>query len=165
MLEIKQDKAQDFPNFTNAMDYYSVYEKKYKGDKVYDCALAVYMQDIERQIISVMIKTSKENNVFPSSIIHDALLFDINDNKIIVDKKEEIMCILKQSVKDQLGWKVDFESKVIEPTSSDLDIYEKTKVFIKNENNEFDISTEVVSEEATTRPDVFDSKAYQLSRL
>ena len=49
---IATEKATMFIGFDDILTYYSVHEKKNKGDKVYDCALSVYMQDVERQIVS-----------------------------------------------------------------------------------------------------------------
>ena len=53
--------------------------------------MTVRLQIPESDIIKVMNNSAKHKGFAPSSIIHDELLFDLNDNKNSVSKKEDLM--------------------------------------------------------------------------
>ena len=53
-----------------------------------------------------MINAAKHKGFTPSSIVHDELLFDVNDNKNIVNKKDDLMDHFKIEVKEKLGWNI-----------------------------------------------------------
>jgi len=136
LLEIRTDKIHKFPNFSETVKYYAVYEKKKEGKYKNTCALSIYLQDIERQIITVMLQSSEKYNLTPCSIIHDELLYDVNDNQMLLDNTEEVLNNLQKDVKESLGWNINLEAEIIKPTDDDLELYEKHKEFISDKYKE-----------------------------
>ena len=152
---IKTEYAHNFAKFNEVLQWVAVYEKGKKGLSVYDCALAVYLQDEEADIISVMMIAANHLGFNPCSVIHDELLFDLNDNNKLINKKETLMTYFKEQVYEKLGFDVCIQDTIIEPNESDMKMLEKHKQFVKKEDN--DVVVDKIGDtpiEATTRPDI-----------
>lgn len=116
---IKTVNTNSFPGFKDAVKYYAIHEKKHKGPKMYDAAIAVYLQNEERKIMSVLKQyLKKQYGIVPSAQIHDALVIhkDARYNDYL---NENLIHELQTEIKNTLGYNAKFEYENTDYTAED----------------------------------------------
>jgi len=124
IVYIKTEKANLFQNFNDALNYYGVYEKRKKGSRLYDSVLAVYLQDLERQCMSITRAVCKAEGIEVQSLIHDEVLTSKEVSSEVIQK-------IQDRIKNDIGYTLNFSAKQTVPTDEDKQWLESHTPFIK----------------------------------
>lgn len=98
----------------------------------YNSGMSTYLLDVERRIITGTLNKFNQIDISISSVFHDELLVDVNDNAkyYIVEHKYNILRKLEGPVHDELGFNVKLEAKLLQPTNDDLGKFEHYIPFV-----------------------------------
>jgi len=109
----------DFPEFDNALTYYASYHKQHVGQKRYDSALAVYLQNQEMVVMSKILDFLRMTyNIKPDALIHDAVLYHKNPQYDEVFN-HTLLATTECYIKELLGYNIKLAFESTEYTAED----------------------------------------------
>ena len=119
-----------FPNY--AILQKIAFEKREPGDdddKVRRCAFALYLTTEECSIMMSLCKClkAKSDEFKLTSIIHDEVLFKGD----VVSKFNDLIDDVNSWIKDETGFRVNFDCELVSPTDEDIAFYESHLPFMK----------------------------------
>ena len=113
MLSIKETHVRQFPGFDDAVEFYARAKRATASQKrLYDSACAVYLQDVERQVMMIVRDVCRRKKVGIHSLIHDELL---------VDTEIDFVPEIQLAIAEVLGFNIEFNLKCLGPTTEDLE--------------------------------------------
>ena len=117
--------APHFPNYQKFKDIAIIKRGEDDVKAQQRTAIALYLQDTERQVIQRLIEYAHLNDIEVVSLIHDEILIT-NTSKIDLSEAERY-------INDKTGFSVKLESKTTSPTVEDLKWVDIHKPFIRTQ--------------------------------
>jgi hypothetical protein len=109
--------------------------KKGNNKNLEHSAISIFLQEIEKRIIYLMIQFFQHNNFIVGALIHDGIYVEYSD-KI----NEEMLERCKKYVYDKCGFKISLKDKLTIATPEDIERYEEHLKLIDTENKKiFDL--------------------------
>lgn len=120
-------------NKLDIMNGFKLIQKQIMKKKDYELsksALAIFLQEIESKIFIVMKNKLEELGYNVRIALHDGIWFETNPN--IVVKDEELLTLIKATIKKELNLDIPLDFEETAPTKNDLVWYEAHKKFYED---------------------------------
>jgi len=103
---------------------------KKKDYKIEKSALAIFIQEIESKIMTVVSNHIQSKGCIEKSRIHDGILYD----DVLEISNDELLIEINQKVNEELGLNIPFSYEDMYPTEDDIKWYNQHKEFLENIN-------------------------------
>lgn len=103
---------------------------KKKDYKIEKSALAIFIQEIESKIMTVVSNHIQSKGCIEKSRIHDGILYD----DVLEISNDELLIEINQKVNEELGLNIPFSYEDMYPTEDDIKWYNQHKEFLMNTN-------------------------------